>query len=80
MKNYKTSIFTGMRPTSGITIGNLIGAVKPILDILDDDSFDRPMLFVADMHSLTTSEPSETQPYVLSVLKDYIASGLDPEK
>ena len=80
MKNYKTDIFTGMRPTSGMSIGNLIGAVKPVLDIVNDKSLGRPMLFVADLHSLTTGEPSETQPFVISVLKDYIAAGLDPEK
>lgn len=80
MKNYKTEIFTGMRPTSGMTIANLIGAVKPILDILESEDLGRPMLFVADMHSLTTDEPKETQPHVVSVLKDYIAAGLDPKK
>jgi tryptophanyl-tRNA synthetase len=80
MKNYKTDIFTGMRPTSGMTIANLIGAVKPILDILESEDLGRPMLFVADMHSLTTDEPKETQPHVVSVLKDYIAAGLDPKK
>jgi tryptophanyl-tRNA synthetase len=80
MKNYKTDIFTGMRPTSGMTIGNLIGAVKPILDILESEDLGRPMLFVADMHSLTTDEPKDTQPHVVSVLKDYIAAGLDPKK
>ncbi len=79
MKNYKTDIFTGMRPTSGMSIGNLIGAVKPILEIVNDKSLGRPMLFVADLHSLTTAEPSETQKNVLPVLKDYIAAGLDPE-
>jgi tryptophanyl-tRNA synthetase len=80
MKNYKTDIFTGMRPTSGITIGNLIGAIKPTLDVLERESSKRPMLFVADLHSLTTNEPEDTQKNVLSVLKDYIAAGLDPEK
>jgi tryptophanyl-tRNA synthetase len=80
MKNYKTDIFTGMRVTSGMHIGNLIGAVKPILDILDDEKLGRPMLFVADLHSLTDSEPKETQPNVVSVLKDYMAAGLDPNK
>jgi tryptophanyl-tRNA synthetase len=80
MKNYKTDIFTGMRVTSDMHIGNLIGAVKPILDIIDDEDLGRPMLFVADMHSLTDREASETQPNVVSVLKDYIAAGLDPEK
>ncbi|MDD3474879.1 MAG: tryptophan--tRNA ligase [Candidatus Dojkabacteria bacterium] len=80
MKNYKTSIFTGMRPTSGITIGNLIGAIKPTLDVLEKESSKRPMLFVADLHSLTTNEGKDTQGNVISVLKDYIAAGLDPEK
>lgn len=80
MKNYKTDIFTGMRVTSDMHIGNLIGAVKPILDILDDESLGRPMVFVADLHSLTTNEPKDTQKYAISVLKDYIAVGLDPKK
>jgi tryptophanyl-tRNA synthetase len=80
MGNYKTDIFTGMRVTSDMHIGNLIGAVKPILDIFEDEDVGRPMLFVADMHSLTTNEPKDTQLNVLSVLKDYIAAGLDPEK
>jgi tryptophanyl-tRNA synthetase len=80
MENYKTDIFTGMRVTSGMHIGNLIGAVKPILDIFDEEDLGRPMLFVADMHSLTTNEPKDTQKHVISVLKDYIAAGLDPER
>jgi tryptophanyl-tRNA synthetase len=80
MKRYKTDIFTGMRPTSGITIANLIGGIKPILDVFESGNFGRPMLFVADMHSLTTDEPKNTQGNVVSVLKDYIAAGLDPKK
>jgi tryptophanyl-tRNA synthetase len=80
MEEYKTDIFTGMRPTSGVTIANLIGGIKPILDVFEEGNFGRPMIFVADMHSLTTSEPDQTQPNVISVLKDYIAAGLDPKK
>jgi len=80
MKKYKTSIFTGMRVTSGMHIANLIGAINPILDILNDSSFGRPMIFVADIHSLTTDEVKDTQKNVISVLKDYIAAGLDPDK
>jgi tryptophanyl-tRNA synthetase len=80
MKKYKTDIFTGMRATSCMTIANLIGAIEPTLDVLERESSKRPMLFVADMHSLTTDEPKNTQGNVVSVLKDYIAAGLDPEK
>ena len=80
MKNYKTDIFTGMRVTSDMHIANVIGAIKPILDIVEDESLGRPMLFVADLHSLTDQEPKDTQSNVVSVLKDYIAIGLDPKK
>ncbi len=80
MKNYKTDIFTGMRATSGITIGNLMGAIQPILNILDDGTYGRPMIFVADMHSLTSNEPQESQEHVVGIIKDYIAAGLDPKK
>jgi len=80
MKNYKTDIFTGMRCTSSMTIANLIGALDPIINIVEEGSLGRPMLFVADLHSLTTEEPKETQGNVLPVIKDYIAAGLDPEK
>ena len=79
MQEYKTDIFTGMRPTSGMSIGNLIGAVKPVLDLVETEASKRIMLFVADLHSLTTNEPGETQSHVLSFIKDYIAAGLDPE-
>ena len=80
MENYKTDIFTGMRVTSGMTIANLLGAIKPTIDILKKESLKRSMLFVADMHSLTTNEAKDTQGNVISVLKDYISAGLDPEK
>jgi tryptophanyl-tRNA synthetase len=68
-----------MRATSGMHIGNLIGAVKPTLDVIEQVSSKRAMLFVADLHSLTDGEPKDTQGNVLEVLKDYIAAGLNPE-
>ena len=37
------------------------------------------MVFVADLHGLTDAEPKDIQKYVLDVVKDYIALGLDPE-
>lgn len=80
MENYKTEIFTGMRATSGLTIANLMGALQPILNILEDPTLGRPMVFVADLHSLTTNEPKDTQRNVLEVIKDYIAAGLDPDR
>ncbi|HCC67648.1 TPA: tryptophan--tRNA ligase [Patescibacteria group bacterium] len=80
MKKYKTDIFTGMRPTSSMSIGNLIGVVEPTLRTIEDGSLGRPMVFVADLHSLTTTEPEDSQKNVIPVIKDYITAGLDPEK
>ncbi len=37
------------------------------------------MVFVADLHALTDAEPKDTQKYVLDVVKDYIALGLNPD-
>jgi tryptophanyl-tRNA synthetase len=82
MKNieYKVDVFTGIRSSGGLTIANAIGAVHPIVQLQKNNEIGRPMVFVADLHALTDGEPKDTQKYVLSVVKDYIALGLDPEK
>ena len=77
MITYKTDIFTGLRATSGITIGNLIGSIDQIVKLVESGEYGRPMVFVADMHSLTNNEAGDTQQYVIPVLKDCVAAGLD---
>lgn len=72
-------IITGIRPTRSLTLANYIGAVKPILDI-QKNSTDSIMVFVADLHGLTTHEPAEINAFVLEIVADYIALGLDPER
>ena len=82
MKNieYKVEVFTGIRPSGGLTIANAIGAVAPIVKLQKENEIGRPMVFVADLHALTDGEPKDTQKNVIDVVKDYIALGLDPEK
>lgn len=75
--DYKVEVFTGVRPTSGLTIANAIGAVNPILELQKKKEISRPMVFVADLHGLTDGEPEDTQKNVLEVVKDYISLGLD---
>ncbi len=81
MKNieYKVDVFTGIRPTGGLTIANVIGSVHTIVSLQNEKEIGRPMVFVADLHALTDAEPKDTQRYVLDVVKDYIALGLNPD-
>ncbi len=76
----KVKILTGMRSSADLTIANVIGAIKPILDLSSKEDLGKPYIFVADMHALTDQEPNETQPKVMEVLKDYFSLGLTPDK
>ena len=82
MKNiqYKTEVFTGIRPSGGLTIANAIGGVDPIVKLQSENQIKESMVFVADLHALTDAEPKDSQKNVIEVVKDYIALGLDPKK
>lgn len=75
---YKTEIFTGIRPTGSLTVANFLGAVNPILDLQKKGH--SILVFVADLHALTDNEPSVVKKYCLEVAADYIALGIDPSK
>ena len=76
----KVKILTGMRSSADLTIANVIGAIKPIIDLSEKEDLGKPYIFVADMHALTDQEPKETQPKVIEVLRDYFSLGLTPDK
>ncbi|KKP44849.1 MAG: tryptophanyl-tRNA synthetase, tryptophanyl-tRNA synthetase [candidate division WS6 bacterium GW2011_GWF1_33_233] len=78
--DYKVDVFTGIRPSGGLTIANVIGSVHTIVKLQSEEHIGRPMVFVADLHALTDAEPKDTQKYVIDVVKDYIALGLNPSK
>lgn len=80
MENYKVDVFTGIRPSGGLTIANVIGSVHPIVKLQNENEIGRPLVFVADLHGLTDREPKDTQDFVLDIVKDYITLGLDVEK
>ena len=75
---YKTEIFTGIRPTGNLTVANYLGAVKPILDLQKKE--ESILVFVADLHALTDNEPSVVKKYCYEAVADYIALGIDPNK
>ena len=77
--DYKVDVFTGIRPSGVLTIANVIGSVNTIVTLQKEKEIGRPMVFVADLHALTDAEPKDTQKYVIDIVKDYIALGLDPK-
>jgi tryptophanyl-tRNA synthetase len=71
-------LLTGLQPSGTLHIGNYFGALRPFIDLYGEyDSH----LMIADYHALTTlKNPQELRVNILSVVKDYLAAGVDPEK
>lgn len=76
----KKRIFSGIRATGRLHLGNYLGAVKGMLQLQDDPQYE--MLFaVVDVHAMTTPYDKKTlAKKTYEVVLDYLAAGLDPEK
>ncbi|MBO6021542.1 tryptophan--tRNA ligase [bacterium] len=74
----KRKILSGIQPTSQITLGNFLGAIKLFKQFEEDDLF----IFVADLHALSSNnyDPKNMQQNIMNVLKVYYAAGLDFDK
>lgn len=74
-------ILSGITPSgNSLHIGNYFGAVKPQIDLQNNQEYET-FYFVADLHALTTVQnPAALIDNVRNVVLDYLALGLDPEK
>jgi tryptophanyl-tRNA synthetase len=71
-------VASGIRPTGNLHLGNYFGAVKSFLKMQDEYNC---FFFIADWHSLTTHpNPENLRRRVKTILAEYLACGLDPEK
>lgn len=74
----KEIVVSGIRPTGNLHLGNYFGAVKSFLQMQDDYNC---YFFIADWHSLTTRpKPENIVNSTRTILAEYLACGLDPEK
>ncbi len=72
------TVLSGIRSTGHIHLGNYYGALKNFVKIQDDYNC---YFFIADLHSLTAHpHPEDFHANVKTVLAEYLAAGLDPEK
>jgi tryptophanyl-tRNA synthetase len=76
----KKRIFSGIRATGRLHLGNYLGAVKGMLKLQGDPKYE--MLFaVVDVHAMTTPYDKETLAQkTREVVLDYLAAGMDPKK
>ena len=71
-------VVSGIRPTGNLHLGNYYGAVKSFVKMQDEYDC---MFFIADWHSLTTHpKPEDIQESTRTILAEYLACGLDPQK
>ncbi len=71
-------VYSGVRATGRLHLGNYLGAVKGMLAL--QESYDCTFS-VVDMHVMTTPYDAKTlKDSVRSVILDYLAAGLDPKK
>lgn len=71
-------VISGIRPTGNLHLGNYFGAVKSFVQMQYDYDC---MFFIADWHSLTTHPtPENIRRSVKTILSEYLACGIDPEK
>ncbi|MDR1170283.1 MAG: tryptophan--tRNA ligase [Prevotellaceae bacterium] len=74
----KEIVLSGIRSTGNLHIGNYFGALRNFIKMQDENDC---FFFIADLHSLTTHpDPLNFHENVKTVLSEYLASGLDPEK
>ncbi|OGZ22659.1 MAG: tryptophan--tRNA ligase, partial [Candidatus Nealsonbacteria bacterium RIFCSPLOWO2_01_FULL_41_9] len=71
-------IFSGIRPTGELHIGNYLGAIKQWLELQEKNE---AVFCIVDWHAITTPfDPKKLQKNILDVAIAYLAAGLDPEK
>jgi tryptophanyl-tRNA synthetase len=78
MEDKKKVIFSGIKPSGDLTLGNYLGAIKNWVKLQEQyDCY----FCVVDLHAITVPQvPAELRKRTLEILAIYIASGISPEK
>lgn len=74
----KKRVYSGVRATGYLHLGNYLGAVKGMLALQDEYDC---IFSVVDMHVMTTPYDKNTlKDSIRSIILDYLGAGLNPEK
>jgi len=71
-------VFSGIRPTGELHIGNYLGAIKQWIKLQHSNEC---FFCIVDYHAITTPfRPQEVEKNIFDTLIAYLAAGLDPKK
>ncbi|MBI4256847.1 tryptophan--tRNA ligase [Candidatus Uhrbacteria bacterium] len=83
-------ILTALQPSGILHIGNLFGAIEPMVKLQADENPTSPsglrgasenLLFIVDYHAITVpQDPAELRHNILFATATYLAVGIDPDK
>ena len=78
MSGQAMRVISGIQPTGGLHLGNLLGAILRWVRMQDEAQC---LFFLADLHALTVdSVPAQLRTNVREMAAALIASGIDPQK
>src|SRR5665811_1356929 len=78
MNFMKKRIFSGIKPSGEMHIGNYLGAIKNWVELQDEFE---SIFCVVDLHAITVPQsPKELQERTIKIAKIYLAAGIDLEK
>lgn len=73
-------VFSGIKPSGGLTLGNYLGAIKRWSD-MQDDGYDSTIYCVVDLHAITVwQDPADLRDATYEVAAGLLASGIDPSR
>ncbi|PIQ70106.1 tryptophan--tRNA ligase [Candidatus Shapirobacteria bacterium CG11_big_fil_rev_8_21_14_0_20_40_12] len=76
----KKRVFSGLRPTNIVTLGNYLGAIKGQLELQEKEGYDC-IYSVVDLHGITTPfDPKNLQEQIRNLVLDLLGAGLSPKK
>lgn len=86
----KNRVFSGIRPSAKIHLGNYLGAIKNWIELQDPPSHkasegtakpSQAIFAVVDLHGITTPyAPGTYHQQIMDTVLDYLAAGVDPKK
>ncbi len=77
--SFKPRVFSGIKPSGGLQLGNYLGAIKRWVD-MQGPNFET-VYCVVDLHAITVwQDPAELAAGTREIAAGMLASGIDPEK
>jgi len=77
-KGRKLSIFSGIKPSGDVHVGQYIGAISQWVEMQDRYNC---IFSIVDYHAITVKQnPEDLRRRIIEITKIYLAAGIDPEK